>query len=747
MADLTSETMVIDTVRPVISVTYDRNDPYTTATDSNGYSRQYYNGTRTATVTITEKNFNENGVELSVSAADVAGSGLDTGSLVSMSGWSGSGDTHTMTVTFSGEANYTFDVRCTDLAGNVSEDYSDDHFTVDRTAPSVTSVTYSASLAEIGGVSYYNAPVTVTVTARDDISGVNSFTFSASSSRLVNESEITFSDGGRTAVMTFTVPASAAEQFNGSVDLTAVDRAGNRYDQSESRQLVVDNIAPTAQVAFDKAYKTDETAAYYSGSIGGTVTITEANFFAEDVSIVARNADGQEQTLTPQWSDSGADVHTGRFTVTGDGSYTITVSYTDRSNNRMNSYSSGLVVLDNEIASPTFTINGKGKTGDNGGAYKDDVSVEFKFSDPNFDSYTAKLVRRELSKNADVTEKFVKVDMDNEGGTGSFDIPRSVENDGIYILTVTATDKSGNTAQSHVKFTVNRYGSVYEYDDYLMSIIKDGGRYIGIDGATGMAIAKDLLITEYNADGVVDGSVKILITRDGETIDAIYDVKYEKGSDSDGWYKYLYTISKDNFTQDGVYRITVYSQDETDNTSTSVPENSVDKNGNAVLDVMTFTVDTTPPEITNIANLEKDFVDANKLTVKYTVVDVGGLAEVKVLLDGKTVDTVTEFDNVNNYSGEFTIGESNSPQNVRLVATDLAGNVTDTSDEGFDPGELYVFNDTVTVSTNAFVRWSSDPGLMWGSIGGVAALAGISGVVIGKRRKNKKNKSEYSISK
>ena len=166
----------------------------------------------------------------------------------------------------------------------------------------------------------------------------------------------------------------------------------------------------------------------------------------------------------------------------------------------------------------------------------------------------------------------------------------------------------------------------------------------------------------------------------------------------------------------------------------------MDSAGNPIVDTMSFTVDTTVPEIRNIANLEETIINAQSVDVDYTIVDVGGLASVEVLVDGEPVEDITEFgDNAFNYTDSFTINESNDAQTVRLVATDRAGNVTDTASEDFDPGDLYAFHDTVTVSTNAFVRWYANKTLFWGTIVGIIVVAAGACAIVAVVRRKKEN--------
>ncbi len=761
--------IVIDRTDPVIKINHEA---------ANTGARHYYQKGQTATVEITDKNF-DTSTELTITPTtpdtptpdpDASTSAtLPNDATVISSEWSqkaGTESTYQKTIEFNKDANYTLSVTCADLAKNTGKTGADGqakdlYVTVDGTQPHDVTVAYrepvSSAILNAITFGYYQQKVEVTVTAQDDTAGVDRFDYSylkaagvsAVNAELVDQimqdAQVTYpkNDGGKTAQIKFSVPKDALgphNQFNGTVQAKATDRAGNASDQTESQRIVVDNIAPTAVVNYNAPVNQENGISYYDGNITGTITIQEANFYANDVKVTVTRDGGGAQALATKWTDRSTDVHVGTFTLSGDADYVVSIAYTDRSGNRMTPYQSNQMTIDTQIEAPSFTINGAPQSGDNGGAYKEDAEIAFHFEDENFADQTVKLTRVRFDETKDVTEEFIQVAQTGNGGEGSFTIPEEVAYDGIYTLTASITDKAGHSAESHVKFTINRFGSVYEYSDYLVSLIRDGGQYIPLDGDA--AITKDLVITEYNADRIVKGSLQIMITRDGEKLDADYTATPEPSptvtTGTSGWYQYVYAISKDNFLEDGVYHITLTSKDATENTSTSVPENSIDEQGAPILDEMTFTVDTTAPEIRNVVNLDKKIVNAPSLTVQYTLVDVGGLAQAEVLVAGKAVETITDFDGEeNNFSGKFTLEEKNDAQDVRIKVVDRAGNVTDTASDGFDPGDRYVFNGSITLSTNFFVRWYANTPLFWGSIGGVLLLIAALVFLLASKRKKK----------
>lgn len=745
MENYTSDVFVIDTILPVIEVQYADQNPVNTLADGQGITRKYFPAQLSATLTITEHNFNPEDMDYIIAAADVAGSPLDAAALYRITGWSSDGDIHTATIVFPGDANYTFDIAYTDLALHEMADYPTEYFTVDTSVPETPEVTYSASVLDtiLANISFgfYNAQMTVNVTAVDRISGVHGFDYSylradgvsavngELTEQTIEEAQISFTEGGAVATAGFQISQAAlaaGNQFNGTVRVRATDRAGNQTDDlQDGKRIVVDNIAPTATVEYNMPVQEVNNISYYDGDINARVTIQEANFYSEDVT-VSVTRDGAPYAVTPVWNDNGTDIHTGNFTLTGDGDYFVEINYADKSGNTMQQYLSEQMTIDTRIEEAVITVNGMEADGK---AFKDEVVLAVSFEDTNFQDYEILLTRTNFAnKNIDVTEQFVegRVTTNALGGSGRFDtFLKTPENDGIYTVTVSFSDRAGHTVEKTVTFTINRYGSVYEYSDYLVDLIKDGGAYI-------QRMEEDLLITEYNADRLVSQSIHIEISRDGKPLEnsdykVISQTNDGAGTENKTWYQYQYIIPKENFSSDGVYKISVSSTDQTGNT----PENT-NYEDKAIL----FRVDSTAPEINSITGLENAIVNATSLEIEYTIYDTIGLASVAVYLDGKEKENITDFaEDAQNYYGSLLLTENPQARRVRLVVKDLAGNVTDTDAESFI--SAFAFTPSVTISTNAVVRWYADKTLFWGSVGGVAAVVGTaagSAILFRRRR-------------
>lgn len=614
----------IDTTAPTIRISYDNNSPDAT-------NVKYFKDARTATIEVTERNFNPDDVRLTLTNTD--------GTIPTISGWStyggsGNGDdtVHTATLTYSADGDYTFDIAYTDMADN--------------------------PCTEINYVSGTAAP----------------------------------------------------------------------------QEFTIDRTAPVINISYDN--NNVKNNKYFSKARVATVVIQEHNFDSSRVKITATASKNGKGITIPSsnisWSGSG-DNHTATINYKEDGDYTFDIQFTDMAGNESGAANYGSsaagkdFVVDTTIEKPHVTINGKDG---NGKAFKDALELAISFGDINYESYEVKLLRtRKNEKNIDVTEEFIKdLRVNGSSGEGIFNTFKKIqENDGIYMLTVTLTDKAGNIETTEVRFTVNRFGSVYEYNDYLMDLIADGGQYV-------KNLDDDLIITEYNADKLVEDSLSIVITKDGKPLEdaecEVTPVINDKVSIGEsGWYQYDYIISKDNFASDGVYKMVASSKDEAGNT----PENTNYENQSIL-----FRVDSTAPELTSVTGLDKSIFNGQKLTVGYDAYDTIGLKSVKVYVDGNEVDQVTDFtEDANNFNGSFDINESKKAQSVRLVVEDMAGNITDTDSDDFT--SAYSFEKAVTVSTNMFVRWYANKPLFWCSIGGICVVGIGAGLLVFFGKKKKKS--------
>ena len=505
------------------------------------------------------------------------------------------------------------------------------------------------------------------------------------------------------------------------------DLANNSFAQvnfvgEAAMDFTVDKLNPQVTVTYDNNNAQNDK--YFDATRTATVIITEHNFprtadGGVDYERIVFTMNGARGAQVPEanWYHEG-DKHIATFYYVADGDYSFKVQVTDLAGrvceNSSVDYKDSVEPMFFVIDTDAEMISQEGV--ENGVAYGYDATVipNIRIEDINLQEYTVTLVGVQKDKTIDLTEEVDKLlEKDTELVTGILDIFETKQDlDGIYTLTLTSKDMAGNEDSLEIVFTVNRYGSVYVYEQYLLDLIANGGSYV-------YSVNEDLIITEYNADKLVPDSLKIEITVDGRPLENVQftvtpEINNEVSTGSSGWYQYKYTISKDNFATDGVYKISVSSKDATGNT----PQNTNYEDMG-----MLFRVDSTKAEITSVVGLEKAIINAQELTVKYTAFDTIGIKSIVVYVDGVVVDEITDFaEDFNNYSGSFTLTESTSTQVVRIVVEDMAGNITDTNAEDFAPA--YDFHKAVTVSTNFFVRWYANKPLFWGSIGGVVVVAG-----------------------
>ena len=116
-------------------------------------------------------------------------------------------------------------------------------------------------------------------------------------------------------------------------------------------------------------------------------------------------------------------------------------------------------------------------------------------------------------------------------------------------------DKAGNEVEGKILYSVNRFGSVYQYGKETSELLAN---YYTKEG-------QELQITETNVDTLTKS--RITYSRGGEIVTLTegenYKVSMSGGEDS--MKQYHYTIYKENFQEEGEYSVVLTSQDAAEN--------------------------------------------------------------------------------------------------------------------------------------------------------------------------------------
>lgn len=495
-------------------------------------------------------------------------------------------------------------------------------------------------------------------------------------------------------------------------NVNATDVLG-RTSTAAGDTFTIDKTTPTMQVSFDNNNVAN--GKYYNAARTATITITEHNFDPSLVHITptagAGNGGEVGQPSISGWSTSG-DVHTATVTFPGQGVYTLSVDGMDLATNALTPYTCPEFVVD--TVTPEITISGV----ENMTAYPDAVSPSVAVHDTNLDDATDIHVEvvgvspyGEGANPFNETPSFTATD-----ATVSYGNPNDIKaNDNVYTVVVTAVDLAGNTSDDAVTFSVNRFGSTYVISDETGKMLNE---YLKFDDTT------DVRVTEINPSGLDASQTAVELTRDtSNTTLSADDYTVEQGSAS-GWQEYVYTVGRNNYDADGVYRVLFHSQDRAGNVSENEMEgkNAADEGASAQIN---FAIDDTAPlaSFVDLSNTEP--YNESSHVAKVTFEDNLMLDHAVVEINGEEVATFDAEQLAQSATQEFTINESTGNQSVRVTVYDAAGN----------EGEAVM--DNVVVTTNAFELWRRNTPLFAGTIAvAVLAAAGVIFVVAKKRSKD-----------
>ncbi|MBR5666220.1 MAG: Ig-like domain repeat protein [Lachnospiraceae bacterium] len=686
-----------------------------------------HNGEAHVTFTKAATDFRQaNGVELYSGNVDLTVTVTDTNSGIRQVEWSiiapldqGKNVTGTLTVendgTIKGGDNWTADekdqnlvtklsrtfaithdsndivvrIKITDRAGNKTEKQIT--LGIDKSVPTVE-YTFDNNTSDPDYPNVYNDVRTMTVTVKERNFVAGDFVLN-----------IKNADGNAPAISqwteekdeqnpnqnVYTATVSFVHDGTYTVGIGYSDRAGNAAQIAAVPAFVIDRSKPMIMVTYDN--NRSKNGNYYSSTRTATVTVTERNF---DVTRV--NMNGNAQSIG-NWTANG-DRHEITVSYTEDGEYFFNISVTDKAGNVSEAFGEEQFIIDTKA--PELTLTGVND------ANKDAVEPVITCTDEN---YLEDGLRFTLLNSAGevISKPYSEEEIAEEGISGmiiryrNFDPMK--ENDDIYTLRISATDKAGNEAETIVKtFSVNRFGSTYD----MTEAAKMNGQYL--------QNPEDIVFTEINVDDIDRDAVKIYVIKDSSPIELEYGKDFivtPVATAGKSWKEYKYTISKNVFSEDGDYSIHVKSTDKAGNT------NENDETGKNAM--ISFCVDRIAPNTIVLTPEDEKSYTQPYLTATIEIRDNYRLDSVKIYLNDKEVNY-----RQNGKYFTFEVAQSDSRQNLRIVAIDAAGNVAEKEVKNF------------LVSTSIWVRLLNNPAAILGISGGILGVLGAIVFILFRKRKN-----------
>lgn len=634
--------------------------------------------------------------------------------------------------------NVVVKVVATDNAGNQTVAIKE--LKIDITKP-VIEVSYDNNNGDatfVDGV-YYNSNriATIKVTERNfDASLVNAvITNTDGTVPTISGWTTTAGTGnGDNTVHTATIVYAADGDYTFAI--SAKDKVGNtneavNYGNSQApTAFTIDKTVPVISIAYDNNDFANEN--YYKADRTATISILEHNFDASRVAVTITATDNGQPANAPvisNWSKSG-DTYTATVNYSVDALYTFDISYSDKAQNEAVDFAQQSFYVDKTMPQMSIT-----EIVDQSANNKDKIGFVITATDTNFDVFTPVLTAV-VKTETGFTTKELNIASITDIANGRVYTISNIDTDGIYRITCTLVDKAGNaynavtlhqadgtpyvterTAEDTlVEFSVNRDGSTFEVDEATKEVLDN---YYVYD------VKEDVVIVEVNANQLTSNTVSL----NGKELVEGTDFTIATEGGNGAWLRYIYTLNKELFAEEGEYTIVVSSVDEAENNAFSDVKNTK----------VAFVVDRTAPVVT-ISGLETNGryqTDAQTVTliptddggaVKSIVVnqvDVEGnvIKTLQEELSGETLETALE---ANDGQISFVI-PSGTYDYIEIVCADCSVNETGSTNKV----EILIEDVLITENELALI-WATYQYAIIG--GGAAAVAIPSGIVLFRRR-------------
>lgn len=616
---------------------------------------------------------------------------------------------HTIRAAENNDNEIALALEFTDHAGHTKSVAADELpvINIDQTAPEIE-VVYDNQDAL--NEKYYKEPrtATITITERNfdpgdtvlDITGPNaaisewSHSAGTGCSGGSDPDDIHHSDDCQwVATVTF------EEDGDYTFTCSTVDLAGNEAAYGQIDDFVIDQTIPKIEVIYDNMDVQNEL--YYNAPRTATITITERNFEPADVKLLmTAQSDGAvlPEPSVSAWSGGEESWHAS-VAFDYDAEFTFDIEYTDLAGNEAEDYTPDEFVVD--LTPPEIEIYDIEDRSANNGV----VAPGIHYSDTNYDAegtvvemvgYRNGLV--EMTGSRSVSANGVELKLE--------DFEYVPEMDDMYTMNAVVYDLAGNSSEASIMFSVNRFGSVYTFDQKTEALVGENGSYYTDQ-------EQALVIYETNVDTLEFQEITLNLNGELRTLEEGADFKVSESGSEESWKQYTYQLPKDNFAEEGLYILTIYSEDRASNVSDNHTKGKE----------IEFVVDKTKPSVlvTGVEDKAQYREDSRKITVD--IEDNIRVGSAEITLNGET--TVYTAAQIAETDGQitFTAGSANDWQTLGITVYDAAGNCTKLEEMTF------------LITANVFVQFYMNRPLFFGAIGGVAVIGGVWWSLAVKKRK------------
>ena len=427
----------IDKTKPVIDVKYDNNEHTTYG------GNDYYKADRTATVTVTERNFDESLVEAAIMR--------NGGRYTTIGGWTHNNNTadpdkstHVAKIVYNTDGDFTFDIAVKDKAMNSADKFTQQKFTVDKTAP-VIDVSFDNNSAKNGN--YYKADRTATIkiTEHNFNSGSQYVNIPVTAEGATAPSAVGWSGSGDDH--NATVSFNKDGKYSFTVDYT--DLAGNKAVQKKVDSFYIDKTAPEVEITGVADHQA------YNGTVAPVVTYRDDNFTddhdfkftridinskSDDTSKFDYDTDGNGVTEFIYKYRDFAEV------LENDGIYNFTVELSDKAGN---STSKSVTFSVNRFGSTFKASDESEKLINNGYTNAEQDIVVEEINVTPLTKHSVTLAKSggnstELVENTDYT--FTSSNNGNEWCKSVYTVnKKNFSDEAAYTVTIMSVDKAKNT--------------------------------------------------------------------------------------------------------------------------------------------------------------------------------------------------------------------------------------------------------------------------------------------------------------